>query len=238
MKLAAVQYRPPHGAADQARPELAALVDEAGRAGAGLIVCPEMAVSGYVFDDAEEILPHTEAPEGPSFAALSPLAAAHGAWVVYGFAERAEDGLFNSAAVIGPDGRLVCTYRKVLLFEADETWAQPGRRRLVVDAPFGRLAPGICMDLNDPGFNLYLRRAQPHVLAFCTNWVDEGDDILDYWRARLWPWRGWFVAADRWGEERGTRFYGRSTILAPGGRVVAMAGPEGDGVIYGEMPED
>ena len=49
--------------------------------------------------------------------------------------------------MISSDGALATCYRKVLLFEADETWANPGWRRPVCPTPMGRLAPGICMDI-------------------------------------------------------------------------------------------
>ena len=54
MKLATVQYTPPWGQPQVARRQLLALVREAAVQGANIIVCPEMAVSGYVFDSVEE----------------------------------------------------------------------------------------------------------------------------------------------------------------------------------------
>ena len=110
-----------------------------------------------------------------------------------------------------------------------------GDRRSVVDVQGRSVSTGICMDLNDNQFALHLLTARPDIVAFPTNWVDEGHDILPYWRWRMMGWRGWFVAADRWGEEKGTRFYGRSAILAPGGVPVAMAGPSGDTVIVADI---
>lgn len=238
VKLAAVQYRPPWGHPERAREALCALVAQAADQGADLIVCPEMAITGYVFRSPDEIRSLCEPTDGPTFQALSALARKRGAWVVCGFAEAGADGaLYNSALVIDGEGALVCCYRKVLLFELDTLWAQPGSERPVVESPAGLLAPSICMDLNDPWHTLHLIRAAPDVVAFCTNWVDEGEDILPYWRDRLWPWRGWFVAADRWGFERGVRFYGRSAILRPGGEVAAMAPAEGDGVLVVDMAD-
>lgn len=233
MKLAAVQYRPPHGCPEQAREELRALVLRA--EDADLVVCPEMATTGYVFQGAEEIGPFAEEARGPTFQMLSECAKTLGAWVVCGFAERGQDALHNSAMTISPSGALVNCYRKVLLYELDETWAEPGADRPVLQTgALGRLTPAICMDLNDDRFGLHLRATQPDVVAFCTNWVDEDVDILSYWRMRLFGWQGWMVAADRWGTERGVRFYGRSAILGPQGRVLGVLPAIGDGVLYAE----
>lgn len=237
MRLAAVQYRPPKGRPDLARPALAALVDEAGRAGAGLVVCPEMATTGYVWSSADEVRPLCEPPRGETFQALAPVAARHGAWVVVGFPEQGEDGLlYNAALVIRPDGALAACYRKVLLYEADLPWAAPGRRRLVFPTPSGLLSPAICMDMNDDGLILALHRLGVDILAFCTNWVEEGIDVHAYWRRRLTGWRGWLVAADTWGEDRGTRFAGRSVIFGPGGVALGELGPSGDGVLVVDGP--
>jgi predicted amidohydrolase len=243
VKLAAVQYRPPKGRVEEARADLVRLLDEAGNQGADLVVFPEMATSGYVWSNPAEVAPHAEDPRGPTFRALAAGARRHGAWVVCGFPERfvhpnsrRADGrvgvsFFNSAWVITPTGELATCYRKVLLFEADTSWANPGWRRPVCRTEFGRVAPGICMDLNDPGFVRHLTDAEAEVVAFCTNWVDEGVDVLPYWRERLAGWSGWFVAANTWGTDRAIRFSGRSAILAPGGRAVVLAEREGDAVL-------
>lgn len=240
MKLAAVQYRPPKGQVSLARAALVDRVDEAGRAGARFIVCPEMATSGYVWESPEEILPHAEPAAGPTAAALGEVARRHEAWVVCGFPELAPDGLYNAALVIAPSGELLCCYRKILLYEADMPWSRAGWRRMSIRAPFGVFSPAICMDLNDPRLTWFLQRSAPDLVAFCTNWVDSGEDMLPYWRERLGSWRGWFVAADTWGEDRGVLFYGRSAILAPGGAVLAMGPAEGDDILYAEakLPGD
>lgn len=233
-RLAAVQYRPPKGDPPTAREGLAALIDQAGAEGAGLIVAPEMATSGYVWPSAEALRPHAERPDGPTFRRLAPLARDHGAWIVVGIPELADDGLYNSALVIDHHGELIDVYRKVLLYDADQTWARPGHRRPVYDTPVGRVTPAICMDLNDDGFAHHLLRQRPDVVAFCTNWVDEGEEVLPYWVYRLAGWRGWLVAADTWGSDGDTPFYGRSAILAPGGQAVALAAATGDGVLVVE----
>lgn len=194
-----------------------------------------MAVSGYVFQDAAEIAPFAEDRRGPTFQMLRDCALELGTWIVCGFAERAADGLYNSAMTVSPSGELVNCYRKVLLFELDETWAKRGQERPIIQAGvLGRLTPGICMDLNDDHFGLHLRAHAPDVVAFCTNWVDEDMDILSYWRMRLFGWQGWLVASDRWGTERGVRFYGRSAILGPNGRVLGVLPATGDAVLYAE----
>ncbi len=209
-----------------------AWAERAGQLGTDVLVCPELATTGYVWRDRAALLPHAEPAEGPTFAALAEVARAHGMWIVCGYPERAGDLLYNAALVISHTGTLVDSYRKVLLFREDLHWSEPGDHRLLCTTPFGTLATGICMDLNDPGFTRFLARRQPDVVAFCTNWVDQGERVEWYWRERLAGVRGLFVAADSWGDDEGIRFYGRSGVLR-GGRTLLQLGPNGDGLIYG-----
>ena len=238
MRLAAVQYQPPKADPAVARARLAGYVRQAAEAGADLIVCPEMTVSGYIWPDEQAILPHTEPADGPTTQMLAEAVQGTSAWVVAGIAERDGAELYNSAVIVDRHGLQAC-YRKVLLFDADRTWAQPGTERLLIRAPFGTFAPAICMDLNDVRFTRWLGEAQPDAVAFCTNWIDQGYDTLPYWRARLGGWRGWFVAANAWGADVGVRFSGRSTILDPEGHAVARASRIGDGVVFalGSAPQ-
>lgn len=248
MRVAAIQYRPPKGQPDVARLNIGRLLDEAGQRGATLAVLPEMATTGYVWSSAQELAPHAEPAMGPTAAMLSTVARSHGMWVVCGFAERRRlpgqlgasgrplATLHNSALVVSPAGEIVTCYRKMLLFDADLSWATPGWRRSIVPMGDGlRMAPAICMDINDPAFVGFLRAQQPEVFSFCTNWVDESVPVLPYWRERLRGWSGVFVAANTWGTDEGITFSGRSMVMGPAGRVLAEAPYEGDCVLIGDV---
>jgi len=235
MRVAAVQYRPPKGEPGAARLALIDAVAQAGRDGARIIVCPEMATTGYIWTDAATLLPHAEPADGPTAVMLGEAAARVGAWVFCGFAEQDGDQLYNAMVILDPTGRRVATYRKVLLYQADETWAAQGEQRWMIQTTYGDVAPGICMDLNDDGFIEVLTAHSPRFCAFSTSWVDEGEDPLDYWRFRLRAWSGWFIAGNTWGEDEGITFAGRSTILGPDGRAHARAPFTGDTVIMAEV---
>mgnify|MGYP000321058076 CR=1 FL=1 len=249
MRVAAIQFRPPKGRPHAARLALRVLIDEAGQRDAHLIVCPEMATTGYVWESPRELGPHSERARGETFRMLSEAAREHSAWVVCGFPElfvhpertsrsgRTMATLYNSALVVSPMGELVTCYRKVLLYDADESWASPGWRRSVVPTEHGDVVPGICMDLNDPRFTRFLVDQQPRVVAFCTNWIEEGAPVHAYWRERLLGYQGGFVAANSWGDDGDITFCGRSAIFGPGRTLLAEAPPEGDRVLVAEIPE-
>jgi len=238
LRVAAIQFRPPKGDVPAARAALLAHIDEAAAAGARLIVCPELATTGYVWRSATHILPHTERAHGATFAALAAAAARHRAWVVCGFAERGDDGgLYNAAMVVGPDGALVATYRKVLLFELDETWATPGTARVSVDVDDRRMAPAICMDLNDDRFVDFVQTHGHQVIPFCTNWLEQGFDVVPYWRFRLRYLSVALIAANSWGDDEEVTFCGRSAILDRHGRRLAVAPTRGDAVLVADLDD-
>lgn len=235
-RLAAIQYRPPLDDPASARLELTELVSDAASRGARLVVAPELAVTSYVWTSAREIAPFAERPDGPTYQALAPIALRYGAWIVVGIAEQGEDGFYNSALMIDSDGQIAACYRKVLLFDADRTWARRGKERVIARTPFGSVMPAVCMDLNDDRLALQLHRAQPDILAFPTNWLDQGHEVLPYWRYRLFGWRGVMVAANKWGDDHDLTFSGRSAILSGEGHLYALARQRGDEVLIADVP--
>lgn len=231
MRVAAVQYKPVKGRRDDALADLRRLVSEAAP-GSDLVVLPEMAATGYLFPSDEAAGEVAEEPEGPTFQALAPLAAEHGAWLVAGFPERAGDRLYNSALVVDPAGELRFVYRKTLLFPPDHWWAEPGDSGYrAFDTDVGRFGIGICMDLNDDRFLRWMSSAVLDVLAFPANWIQEDADVWGYWAHRMRLSGAALVAANTYGPEGPVEFVGRSAILREDGEVLAHAGPTGEAVI-------
>ena len=232
--MAAVQFKGDRMDVAGARLRLAALAEEACN-DADLVVLPEMAASGYLFYGPDDVARVAEDARGPGFEQLSPIARKHGTYIIAGFAERAGDRHYNAARIIGPDGALVFTYRKTLLYDADLPWATPGDSDYrTFDTDFGRFAVGICMDLNDDRFVRWLVGCGADLFAFPTNWVSDTDGVAGmrlWWRYRMLRARVLMVAANTWGVEDNTRFVGHSCILDPATRVLASAGATGDAII-------
>lgn len=231
MRVGAVQYRARKGDVPGSLAELVRLAERAAL-DADLVVLPEMAATGYVFPDAAAVRAVAEPPDGPTLAALAPVAKARRCWLVCGFPELAADRLFNSALVIDPSGALRATYRKTLLYEADVPWATPGDSGYVaVDTDAGRVGVGICMDLNDDRFVDWVRATAPDAIAFPTNWVESDDlDTWTYWAWRMHGARAALVAANTWGADGDVRFTGESCVLRER-TVLAHLPASGNGVL-------
>jgi N-carbamoyl-D-amino-acid hydrolase len=124
LTLAACQTGPVQRAASRAETvdRLIALLEDASRVGAELVVFPEMALTTFFprwdIADADEIDAFFEAAmPGPETRRLFEVAAKLKVGFALGYSELAlEDGArrrFNTMALAGPDGRLVGRYRKV-----------------------------------------------------------------------------------------------------------------------------
>src|SRR5712664_3331383 len=71
------------------------------------------------------------------------------------------------------------------------------------------------------------------VLLFPTNWLDEKCPS-SWWMARAFENGVYFIAAYRYGRERGVQFSGGSCIIDPDGSIQAYL-YNGEGIVYGEV---
>jgi len=93
---------------------------------ADIIVLPELAASGYLFNSKEEVEKIAEDPNnGPTAELFKKLAKKNNTSYVVGFAEKVEDRIYNSAMLVNPDSS-IHIYRKTHLFFEEKKWFQPG----------------------------------------------------------------------------------------------------------------
>jgi predicted amidohydrolase len=86
---------------------------------------------------------------GPAETAFCEMAARHGVWLIPGsIFERRDDGIYNTAPIINPQGAIVARYRKMFPFRPYEVDIAPGREFTVFDVPeIGRFGVSICYDM-------------------------------------------------------------------------------------------
>jgi 5-aminopentanamidase len=200
-------------------------------AGARLVIYPECALSGYCFSSADEARPHAETVPGPATTALTDDCRRRGVHAIVGMLELGPRGeLFNSAALIGPEGVTTC-YRKVHLpFLGVDRFTTLGSQPFAVHDIGGlRVGINICYDNSFPEAPRCLMLLGADLIALPTNWPPGATSTARY----LVPARAienivYFAAVDRVGEERGVRFIGQSQIVGCDGQRLALAedGPE------------
>lgn len=117
-----------------------------------LVVLPELALSGYVFREISEVQKVAESiPSGPIFSGFRELAQRRNISVVYGFAEADAGKIYNSCALVNPDGSYYI-YRKIHLFNREKLFFEPGDRPFAVHPAKGAVLVGlmICFDWQFP----------------------------------------------------------------------------------------
>ena len=161
VSIAALNLRPrgTASAADSVRAWLS-LARAAVPPGTDVILLSEgipMVGTGRSYVDVAEPVP------GPTTAALGELARARHAWVVAGLYERSGSAVYNTAVLVGRDGALAGTYRKVYLpREEVEGGLTAGSSYPVFATDFGTVGLMICWDTQfaDPARALALAGAE------------------------------------------------------------------------------
>lgn len=195
-----------------------------------LVVLPELATSGYVFESESERDRLSEPTDGPTAAAWRGVAAETDTWIVGGFPEAAGGATYNSSLLVSPDG-VEGVYRKTHLWNEEERWFDPGESIPVFETPFGRVGIQICNDLWFPETTTTQAIRGADLIAVPTNWVSEPADRPGGWTVGLHQAlahananRVFLACADRAGTERGAEFMGQSALVDPDGRLLAGPG--------------
>ncbi|NQV98463.1 MAG: carbon-nitrogen hydrolase family protein [Rhodospirillales bacterium] len=226
--------------------QTSALIRDAHRSGARLIVLPEVV---NILDMDRVALAKKVAVEADdvSLAAFCALAAELGVWLLVGsLVLRHETALnaegnprfANRSFLIGDDGLVRNRYTKIHLFDVDlgngesyhESSAyEPGDQAVLAETPWGRLGITICYDLRFPHLYRQLAQAGARFLSIPSAFARPSGKA--HWhvlmRARAIE-NGCFVfAAAQCGDHGAGRLtYGHSLIVDPWGEILADGGQE------------
>jgi predicted amidohydrolase len=219
-------------------------VSEAARAGANLVVLPELFLGPYFCQrpDDRTAFECAEQVPGPTTHALSAAARENRVVLVGGSVfEKDREKHFNTSVVFDPDGRLLGTYRKTHIPEDilyhEQHYFSPGDTGVVVfETAVGRVAPLICYDQWYPEAARIATLKGAEILVYPTaiGLIDEAveDNITGDWE-QMWrsaqvghaAANNVFVAAvNRVGREGAITFWGGSFVAGPAGEVLARAG--------------
>ena len=239
IKVAAIQFAPDKGSKTENLRALADLVIQAAENDAQLIVCPELAVTGYSFmNDAEaraqaEVIPGTS----ESMKVMQAISSKYRVNIAWGLVEQDEgtDSLFNSQVLVTPDSYV--SYRKVNRWGSDFLWATAGRANppvLSVDFDSGeqkKVGLVICRDIRDTvdkDWESFYEKGDADIVVMSSNWGDGGFPAVP-WIKFAQENAVWLVVSNRYGEELPNDFgEGGVCVIEPCGKVHA------DGVIWNQ----
>lgn len=202
--------------------------------GANAILFPEMFLTGYfVWDRAKEL---AEPLDGDSIQRLQQLSSEHRLLTVCGFPELGETGIVhNTACVIDRGGRLLGGYRKTHLFAEEPEVFSAGERFEVFETSAAPIGVLICYDVEFPEPVRALALGGARVILVSTANMEPYQDSQEvYLRSRALE-NGIFVAAaNTIGEDERYRYFGRSAVADPAGRIIAQAGA-GEEIVIADL---
>ena len=244
VRVACIQFEPKIGEKQRNVERSLELIAAAASRGAQLVVLPELCNTGYVFESRREAFGMAETiPDGSTVRAWAESARSHGLYIVAGITELADQALFNSAAVVGPDG-FVGVYRKNHLWGEENLFFEPGNLGVpVFRTPIGRIACAICYDIWFPEVFRLAALQGADILCVPTNWVPMADQPADLpVMANVLAMGGahsnsiFVAAADRVGIEREQPFIGNSLIVScTGWPVAGPASRDGEDILVADL---
>ncbi|MGD1995542.1 MAG: carbon-nitrogen family hydrolase [Anaerolineae bacterium] len=193
--------------------------------GADVLLLPELWLHGYDLERAEE----WAAPLGEGgFAQMAALAQKHSLHLAGSVLERHAGGISNTAALYGPSGTLLGSYRKVHLFRPmrEHRYLAPGDRAVLCPTPWGPTGLAICYDLRFPELFRVMAVAGAVLFLIPAQWPVRR---IEAWtllaRGRAVENELFVATCNRVGVEGDVEFPGRSAVIDPWGRELV----EGDG---------
>ena len=235
MKVGYYQFRPLFG---KVQHNLKKVVNALQGVKADLIVLPELAFTGYHFQNRNELKGLAEDPDSSlTVEVLVKLCQQKNMYLVTGFAEKSKDKLFNSSLLIGPLG-VEHTYRKLHLFNEEMNLFDAGdiplQINVVKDVKVGML---ICFDWVFPETMRVLTLQGAEVIAHPSNLV------LSFCQeamiTRCLENRVFAITTNRFGSDKRPhgeiRFTGKSQIVGPGGVLIKRAASQREALFVTEI---
>jgi predicted amidohydrolase len=252
VKVAAVQY---HVSADVAFNLQTALrmLDKAAEGRPDLVVLPEFANHLSWYENKEHCYQVSVPLDGPWLAAIAEKARQHRMYVVVNVTlQRAGSAATGTSLLYGRDGKLVSeSDKQVLMGHENDFLAKSTRVCPIVETEIGRIGLYACMDgvINETPRGLGVSGAQILCNSLNSFALDEASLHIP---VRAPENRVFIVAANKVGPlipemllepvSQATSIpvqflsgAGESQVVAPDGRVLAMAPREGEAVIYAEI---
>lgn len=253
LNVALIQTRTPatpQGALDHVTP----LIRQAVAGGAQLILTPE-ATNFLIRDRAARDAVLADAETDLVVQGLRDLARELRVWLLVGSAivksgHEGDDRAANRSILIDDVGAVVSTYDKLHVYDVDlptgERWREsasirPGDAAVVADTPWGKLGLTICYDVRFGHLHRALAKAGASMIAVPAAFTVPTGEA--HWetllRARAIESGAYILAPAQAGaHEDGRRTWGRSTVVAPWGEVIARLDGDKPGVLFATLDFD
>lgn len=222
---------------------IATLIVQAADAGARLLVLPECAYPAYLLGSVESYRTGDHLSSRAFLDWLSARAAKHRLHIVSGYVEDTGEALFNSAILLGPDGRPMANVRKRFLWNVDQDWFRPGQEITTCQTAIGRIGIIICAETRMPEILATMAADGVELFAMPTCWINNSRQPGEYRNpqpeflieARSREFGVPFICADKFGMELTAGYVGQSCIVTPDEGMVTQAPCTGEALVVSEV---
>ena len=239
MKIAVSQCSPQSGGVAGNLARMAERASEAAAAGAALLVCPEMMLTGYNIS-AAEIRRLAEPAGGRAAERIAAVAAREHIGIVYGYPELGDGAIYNAAQLIGQGGERLANYRKAHLFGDAEraAFTSVSLQPVVIAYQAWNLGLLICYDVEFPEAVRALALAGADLVVVPTALMQPYEAVANVLvPARAFENQVYVAYANYCGREGDLSYCGRSSIAAPSAGAVAHANTE-EMLLLGDLSKD
>ena len=248
-KLALVQMNVVGGELDLNLQHAAERIARAAGEGAQLALLPEVMDLGWTHPSAKTLA--FPVPGGKTFEQLANAARENQIYVVAGIVEKDADKTYNTAVLIGPDGKLLLKHRKLNELDIAHDLYDTGDRLNVCHTGLGTIGLMVCADagakeyaiqrsLGYMGADMIL---SPSSWAVVADHQNEKEPYGDTWRKNYKPvareFQMWIIGVSNvgWltaGPWKDWKCIGCSLVIDPDGNEVLQApyGADADTIIY------
>lgn len=199
-----------------------------------IVVLPELATTGYNFEDKDHAWVLSEVPEESEIVSmLHNVATTNNQYIVIGFNERSGEKMYNSSLLIGHEG-ILGVYRKMHLFMEEKDIFEPGDGKLeVYDLGFCKLGMQICFDYLFPEPWRILAQEGADIIVHPSNLLTR--NAMKAMPGIALMNRIYTVTANRIGTEDELTFNGNSMIINPSGDVLSRAPADEESILSVEI---
>ncbi|MFC1912503.1 carbon-nitrogen hydrolase family protein [Chloroflexota bacterium] len=225
------------------------LIEQACKEGCKIILHGELATTDYerFYTKDPEYFKEAESIPGPTTDTIGELTRKYQNYVIMPLFEKKEPGIyFNSAPIVGPDGKVFGNYRKTHVAGVkvlEKLYFRNGQEFKVWQTefePYAKFGIIICHDRRYPETSRILATLGAEIM-FCPT-AAPGYAGGVHWeivnRARSVDTGMFTVYSNRAGKEWEKVYFGGSMIVNPFGEVIAQAGDEGDIVVTADLDLD
>ena len=189
-----------------------------------LTVLPELCLGGYLFPDKTALERIAQpVPQGEGVQRMADLSRKQGGALLFGLAEKGEDGKIYNTAVLVDEGQYVGKYRKIHLSDWEKQFFAPGENNPVFSLRGWTIGVEICIDLWFPEVARQQIRQGARLLCALGNFGGRQSWLLA--QARALENGTPLVLCNRVGQESlpqiQANFLGKSMVCAPFGQLLA-----------------